>query len=148
MLNNLYKNIGEKIKGWAKWVFIVGAISAVISGMSMLATAEGNGAMVEGVLTLVLGPLVAWVSSWLLYALGQITDDIHAMRNKTCPRAEAKFENSPINGEEQLLVAANAEENLVYQQKIARIAELRKKGLISEEMYQSAINNPSILEKF
>ena len=26
MFDNLYKNIGEKIKGWAKWVFIIEGI--------------------------------------------------------------------------------------------------------------------------
>ncbi len=36
----------------------------------------------------------------------------------------------------------------IHKQKIARINDLRKKGLITEEMYQTAINNPNILDRF
>ena len=147
MFDNLYKNIGEKIKGWAKWVFIVGAISSIIGAIGMLFSAEDGWMLIVGVLTLVVGPLVAWVSSWLLYAFGQITDDLHAMRAKDCPNNKAT-NNNKINTDEQPLECESTHIDPIYQHKIARITELRNKGLISEEMYQSAINNPSILDKF
>ena len=35
-----------------------------------------------GFIVLICGPLVAWVSSWLLYAFGQLVDDTHVMRNQ------------------------------------------------------------------
>ena len=147
MFDNLYKNIGEKIKGWAKWVFIIGAISSIIGALGMLFSAEDEWMLIVGLLALVVGPLVAWVSSWLLYAFGQITDDLHAMRNKECPSKKASGNNN-VNIDEQSQDCESTHIDPIHQRKIARITELRKKGLRTEEMYQSAINNPNILDKF
>lgn len=66
----MYDNIGEKIKGLAKSIFIVEAISAIITGTVLLA----NEFILAGFLTLFCGPIVAWVSSWILYAFGELVD--------------------------------------------------------------------------
>jgi len=68
----MYDNIGGKIKGIAKAVFIVEAIAAVIAGIALVAIDEDL--ILFGVLTLILGPAVAWVSSWLLYVFGELID--------------------------------------------------------------------------
>ena len=86
MLDTLYENIGGKIKNWAKWIFIVEAIGAVITGIVLLATDDDL--IFAGLLTLFCGPIIAWVSSWVLYAFGELVEDIHAMRNKYYPIAE------------------------------------------------------------
>ena len=75
----MYDNIGEKIKGLAKAVFIVEAIGAVIAGIALLATYDDF--ILEGLLTLFCGPIFAWVSSWVLYAFGELVEDVHAVRN-------------------------------------------------------------------
>ena len=67
----MYSNIGGKIKSWAVWVFIVEAIGAVIGGIALIANNDG----LIGVLTIVLGPIAAWVSSWLLYGFGQLIEN-------------------------------------------------------------------------
>ena len=67
-----YDDIGEKIKGWAKWVAIVEAVGAIISGFLMMFS--GGIMIINGIITAVIGSLVAWVSSWLLYGLGEIVD--------------------------------------------------------------------------
>ncbi len=36
MLNNWYSDIGAKIKNWAKWIFIIKAIGAIITGLNFL----------------------------------------------------------------------------------------------------------------
>ena len=72
MLDNLYENIGGKIKNWAKWIFIIEAIGAIITGLVLLFTDEDL--ILYGLLTLVCGPIVAWVGSWLLYAFGELVD--------------------------------------------------------------------------
>ena len=79
----MYDNIGEKIRGLAKAVFIVEAIVAVIAGM-VLCTAD-DAFILEGLLTLFCGPIVAWVSSWILYAFGELVEDVHAVRDKISP---------------------------------------------------------------
>ena len=59
----MYDNIGRKIKGLAKAVFIVEAIAAAITGIALMASDE---IPIIGLLVMIVGPLVAWVSSWLL----------------------------------------------------------------------------------
>ena len=75
MLDNLYKNIGGKIKSWAKWIFIIEAISAIIAGFVLLFADDSL--ILFGLLTLVCGPFVAWVGSWVLYGFGELIE-------KTC----------------------------------------------------------------
>ena len=68
----MYDNIGGKIKGLAKATFIVEAIAAIIVGISLWVETE------EWWCALILfcGPIVAWVSSWLLYGFGEIIDKL------------------------------------------------------------------------
>lgn len=53
----MYDNIGGKIKGLAKTMFIVEAIGAVITGIVLCATDD---LIFAGLLTLFCGPIVAW----------------------------------------------------------------------------------------
>ena len=74
----MYDNIGGKIKGLAKTMFMVEVLGAVITGIVLCATDDLSFA---GLLTLFVGPIIAWVSSWILYAFGELVEDVHAMRN-------------------------------------------------------------------
>jgi hypothetical protein len=68
----MYDNIGGKIKGLAKASFIVAAIAEVITGIALMATDEDL--IGYGLLVMFVGPIVAWVSSWLLYGFGELID--------------------------------------------------------------------------
>ena len=81
MLDNLYENIGRKIKNWAKWIFIVEAIGAIITGFVLLCLDEDF--ILYGLLAMILGPFVAWVGSWILYAFGELVEDVHALRSNS-----------------------------------------------------------------
>ena len=149
MLDNLYNNIGSKIKNGAKWVFIVEAIASVIGAICMMASAEDSWMLVVGMIVLVVGPFIAWVSSWLLYGFGEIIAKLTAIeRNTRSTNADKEESSVHTNEENEQQVHILTDEEKVRNQKIARIAELRKRGLITEEMYQNAISNPSILDKF
>ena len=78
MLDTLYENIGGKIKNWAKWIFIIEAIGAIITGLVLLCTDEDL--ILYGLLTAICGPIVAYVSSWILYAFGELVEDVHVIR--------------------------------------------------------------------
>ena len=65
-----YTDIGKKIKSWAKWIFMLEAIGFVVSGLFILF----SDLWFIGLLTIILGPIAAWVSSWLLYAFGELVD--------------------------------------------------------------------------
>ena len=74
ILASLYQNIGEKIKRWAIVIFIVEAIASVIGAIVIMVSAEDYWILIVGLLALFLGPLVAWVSSWLVYGFGELLD--------------------------------------------------------------------------
>ena len=116
MFENLYENVGAKIKGLAKWIFFLEALSAVISGIVLLAEGEAW----FGLLTLVLGPVIALASSWLLYAFGQLTEDTHEMKSQA-----EKIENL----EKQVRIIA---------QPIALETEEKNKRMAEEEAKREA----------
>ena len=117
----MYDNIGGKIKGLAKATFIVEAIAAVITGIALMASDEDM--IPVGLLVMVAGPIVAWVSSWLLYGFGELID-------KTCD-----IERNTRGGERKSEAQAK-----VDSERISKIEKLRSQGLITEEEYQQAIN--------
>jgi hypothetical protein len=84
-----FDNIGDKLKTWAKWscwiTIILSWVGAAIAflvllftkGMLLFAFLVPVGAAIES--------LLIWVGSWVLYALGQYVEDVHAIRNKEMP---------------------------------------------------------------
>jgi predicted RNA-binding Zn-ribbon protein involved in translation (DUF1610 family) len=80
MFDNLYVDIGSKIKGMAKWTFIVEAIGLIITGIALAIEQD-----FPYILVAIIGPIVAWVSSWILYAFGELVEDVHALRDKIPP---------------------------------------------------------------
>ena len=68
----MYDNIGSKIKGLAKVTFYVEAVAAIIGGIALMVEDEDLAAM--GLLLMIVGPLVAWVSTWLIYGFGELID--------------------------------------------------------------------------
>lgn len=81
-LDNLYADIGNKIKNWAKWIFTVELIAAVIGAIVMLISGEDE-LILGGILTLILGPIVAFVSTWILYGFGELIDKTSANERHT-----------------------------------------------------------------
>ncbi len=70
MLEKLFNQIGVKIKIFAQWCFIVEAVGSVITGIGLLF----DEFILAGLLTMLCGPIVAWVSSWILYGFGELVD--------------------------------------------------------------------------
>lgn len=68
-----YENIGNKIKGLAQMAFVVETIAAVITGIALMASDEDL--ILYGLLVLIVGPIIAWVSTWLLYGFGQLIEN-------------------------------------------------------------------------
>lgn len=117
----MYKNIGKKIKGLAKATFVVEAIAAVVTGISLMASDEDL--ILYGLLVFLVGPIVAWVSSWLLYGFGELIDKASDI--------ERNSRGGERNTEAQ--TRGNSE-------RISKIEKLRAQGLITEEEYQKAIS--------
>lgn len=81
----MYNNIGGKIKGLAIGTFIFEAAGSIITGtiLLLMGLLDGDeGLLLSGTLTTFCGPIVAWVSSWLLYGFGQLisnSDEVVSM---------------------------------------------------------------------
>ena len=69
----MFDNIGGKIKSLAKAIFIIETIICIIAGLVML-TEGSDDLMIAGIVTMIVGPLAAWVSSWLLYGFGELIE--------------------------------------------------------------------------
>lgn len=117
----MYDNIGGKIKGLAKASFIVAAIAEVITGIALMAADEDL--ILYGLLVMVVGPIVAWVSSWLLYGFGELIDKA------------SDIERNTRGGERKSEAQAK-----VDSERVNKIEKLRSQGLITEEEYQQAIS--------
>ena len=117
----MFENIGGKIKGLAKAAFIVVAIAAAIIGIALIASDEDL--IVTGLLVIVLGSFIAWVSSWFLYGFGELIDN-------TCEIAR-----NTRGGERKSEVQAR-----VDYERVSELEKLRSQGLITEEEYQQAIS--------
>lgn len=90
-----YENIGDKIKGLAHLIFVVEAIAAVITGIALIFSDEDM--ILYGLLVIVIGPIMAWVSSWLLYGFGQLienSDIIAAGYNRKSEKQEKVAEKT------------------------------------------------------
>ena len=70
----MYDNIGGKIKGLAKAIFFIEAIATVITGFIILANSYYFEGILTGVLVIIVGPIFAWISSWLLYGFGELIE--------------------------------------------------------------------------
>lgn len=84
MLDNLYENIGGKIKNWAKWIFIVEAIGSVITAIALpIASGDPDDFILISLLIAIVGPIVAYVGSWILYAFGELVEKTCNNENNT-----------------------------------------------------------------
>ncbi|MEG0835493.1 MAG: hypothetical protein RR413_08605 [Christensenellaceae bacterium] len=87
----MFSNVGEKLKKLAKVLMWGGIIFSVIYGVFIMAgmpVAEGmenvgkGASIISGILTMILGAFMSWVSSWAVYAVGQISTDVKKLADK------------------------------------------------------------------
>ena len=69
-MENLYVNIGSKLKGVAVTTFILESIAAVISGIALFANDNG----LLGFAVIVGGAITALILSWFIYGFGELID--------------------------------------------------------------------------
>ncbi len=74
----MYDNIGGKIKGLVKTIFVLESIGFIILGLSML-----DASVLLGLIVLIIGPLIAWVSSFVLYGFGELVEKISQIEVNT-----------------------------------------------------------------
>ena len=126
----MYTKIGKKIKTLATALAIIIAIVCAILGFVFIL----NEAAGLGCIVLFGGPLVAWISSFFMYGFGELIDTnqqlLFLFENRSTPMSQKKIFNQEANASEPK-----------KDSKLNRteLDQLFKKGLISEEEYQNAI---------
>ena len=69
----MFGNIGGKIKGLAQFLTWIGIIGSVIMGVTLMA--EGDFLAIIGLIVAIVGSLLSWLSSFLLYGFGQLVQN-------------------------------------------------------------------------
>ena len=75
----MYNNIGGKIKLLAAISFAIMAIGSFVGGIAMMATDDDL--ILPGVFVLILGPVVSWVSTWVLFGFGELIESNEDTKN-------------------------------------------------------------------
>ena len=79
----MYDNIASKIKALAQISFAIVAIASIVLGIALLDETDGSSLVI-----VVVGPLMAWISSLFLYGFGELIEravsiDAKLQRQKT-----------------------------------------------------------------
>lgn len=97
----MFDNIGGKIKSLAQVVCWIGIIASVICGFILIGTDEDL--ILLGLLIMVIGSLISWVSSFALYGFGQLienTDELCEWTRKSGSNKKSKGEKAKSQKEE------------------------------------------------
>lgn len=77
----MFSNIGNKMKTLAQVLCWIGIIASILYAGALFAeNNDRHSTIVASAVCLIVGPTASWISSWALYAFGQIVDDLHAIR--------------------------------------------------------------------
>ena len=69
----MFENVGEKIRNYAKGLFIVQVVMYIIGGIVMVAVSDGEaGLIIAGLVMLLLGWVIAWLNSVFIYGFGEL----------------------------------------------------------------------------
>ena len=122
----MFNNIGKKIKKLAQFGCWVGIICCIITGIVFLIlTSVQSEFVIFGLLVLILGPILMWIGSWVLYSWGDTVDNVQALKEKLCG------ENTTDNSTEQ-------------EKSKQKLDELLASGLISREEYLKAVEKEGL----
>ena len=84
----MFDDIGTKLKGLAYFSCWIGIFSSMILGIVAIRVR-----IIYGVLIIVLGPLYSWISSWVIYAIGEIAENTQkkSINKETSKNAKAEL---------------------------------------------------------
>ncbi|HCJ92739.1 MAG TPA: hypothetical protein DHV92_05420 [Ruminococcaceae bacterium] len=120
----MFDNVGSKIKALASFFCWGGIIASVIGGIIVITLDEDL--VWAGLAVIIIGSLLSWVSSFVLYGFGELV-----------------VNSAIIAGKEGKIVVGGQSGNTVAPQnkseKITALNNLKARGLISEEEYSKKL---------
>ena len=90
----MFENIGKKIKTYAEFMTWVGIISSVIIGFVLMSSN-----FFVGFLVIILGSILSWISSFVLYGFGELVDQTSRIADNLCGE-QYKVTNCEVCGKE------------------------------------------------
>ena len=122
-----FDNVGEKIKSltkWSCWITVLLIWIAAPFAFIVLVVDDWTADLCWiPLVAAVVGPIIVWIGSWTMYAFGEMVQGI------------SNIDNNTLKGDKKSSVQRNSENK-----KISKLEELRAKGLITEDEYNSAVN--------
>ena len=120
----MFDNIGGKFKGLAKFYFWFLTIASL--GTSWVTLIIDTDLFLFVGLPCLAGPIIAWLSSLGLYAIGEVIDTLHAIDMNTRKPANT---GGPVKSQVQIQTE---------DERLKKLETLRAQGLISEEEFRQA----------
>ena len=114
----MYNNIGQKIKHFAMTLFVIGTVCSILMGSYIVIFSDLDMAAV-GILVVIIGSFLSWVSTFLLYGFGELIEKATEIADNT------KIYN--FHPQEQ---SDSEFERLI------KIEKLYSQGLITEDEYK------------
>ena len=72
----MFTNIGKKIKVLAIVITVIGILMYLVVGVLIIAESRGrDGQVFVGIAIMIIGSLMSWLSSFILYGFGQLVDN-------------------------------------------------------------------------
>lgn len=105
----MFENIGGKIKTLAKVITFLGIALSVVYGFLLIADEN----YVGGITTIIVGVLVSWIGSFVLYSWGEVVEDVKRQREvqESISSMLADQINNQANKETESHKAKTIEEN-------------------------------------
>ena len=101
-----FDNIGGKIKNLAKWycwitIFLIWITTPIVVVWMLTDDYLFELAWIP-VVAAVVCPFLVWISSWTMYAFGELVENVHAMRTNAPAEEEKRMKDEPEFDEEAI----------------------------------------------
>lgn len=78
----MFENVAGTLKSLAKVILFIGIIMTMVIGINFVITTGDN--FFIGIIIMVFGALGTWISSYVIYALGELLESTCEIRKKIC----------------------------------------------------------------
>ena len=133
----MYENIGKKIKCAAKVAAAIIAIASIVVGICLMVDWSDDVSW-YGLGLLIVGPLNAWLSSWMLYGFGEIIDHLATIAANTGKLRSIAGSNASAAPAPKTASAAPAPKT-ANEEKKSELLGLLVQGLITNDEFNEAM---------
>lgn len=153
-MDGLYTDIEKKIKALAMTAAIIGCLAAVVGGIWIISIDEDMA--IVGILVMIVGAVLSWVSSWLVYGFGELIEEtrrnryingtiLHTMKERivdtpsgwtcSCGRGHAAYESSCVCGKNKWEAAKKPDAPAQNQTASPKTRETKQEEYVSGRTY-------------